>query len=230
MSVRENPVANRICDMKDKGRAYQKHLDALASAKTTIDTSSPELSRRARAKGALPSRQQPRRIQGRNKPPKQDNDSDSDYDHLPKETIEKVKIGFTEKPVIEVQEVSQEPRDSKIPIRRRGSPQNQAETVDPEDPPLFPTQETSFKRSVRLVDEFMEVDEREDEALPPRPKTAPRTPRSSRLGNSGGFDDLPNEDVPALGEDPPADEGRRRPANRAPETFDEFPQFEFPDG
>ena len=51
MSVRETPVANRICDLKDKERAYRKHVEAVANAKATIDTSSPALPNRLRAKG-----------------------------------------------------------------------------------------------------------------------------------------------------------------------------------
>jgi hypothetical protein len=229
MSVREAPVANRVCDAKDKDRAYKKHIEAVASAKTTIDTSSPEMTRRTRVKAEAHSRQAQRR------PPresKQKNDgpeaeSDSDYDHLPHESV---KIGFTENPVIEIEKPSPQkkpPSRSKIPSRKPlpdGPPK--AELVNPEDPQVFPTQETSFKRSIKFEDDFLEDEEPpcdqgfpenddEDEPLPPRPKTAPRTPRSGRSGNSQLFNEA--ERLPELGDAP------------NPDGFDILPDLEFPD-
>ena len=56
MSVREAPTVNRICDLKDKDRAYRKHLDALAHAKPTIDTSAPEVPNRLKAKSRADAR------------------------------------------------------------------------------------------------------------------------------------------------------------------------------
>ncbi|OHT14505.1 hypothetical protein TRFO_43020 [Tritrichomonas foetus] len=50
MSVRETPVSNRICDLKDKERAYKKHLEALANAKTTLDTHGPDAPNRLKVK------------------------------------------------------------------------------------------------------------------------------------------------------------------------------------
>jgi len=42
MSIRELPVSNRYLDLKEKEKAYQKHLKALVSSKATIDMSRPE--------------------------------------------------------------------------------------------------------------------------------------------------------------------------------------------
>lgn len=50
MSVKETPKANRYLDLKEKERAYRKHMEAVANAKATIDTTAPEPSNRLKAK------------------------------------------------------------------------------------------------------------------------------------------------------------------------------------
>lgn len=50
MSVRETPKSNRYLDLKEKERAYKKHMEAVANAKPTIDTSTPDCPNRLRVK------------------------------------------------------------------------------------------------------------------------------------------------------------------------------------
>ena len=50
MSVRETPKANRYLDLKEKERAYRKHMEAVANARPTIDTSTPDCPNRLRVK------------------------------------------------------------------------------------------------------------------------------------------------------------------------------------
>lgn len=53
MSVKDLPVANRYLDVKEKERAYKKHLRAIACAKPTIDTSAPPPPNRMRVKSQM---------------------------------------------------------------------------------------------------------------------------------------------------------------------------------
>ena len=46
MSVKEAPVCNRYLDLKEKEKAYRKHISALARARPTINTTQPEPARR----------------------------------------------------------------------------------------------------------------------------------------------------------------------------------------
>lgn len=50
MSVRETPKSNRYLDLKEKERAYRKHMEAVANARPTIDTSTPDCPSRLRVK------------------------------------------------------------------------------------------------------------------------------------------------------------------------------------
>ncbi|KAK8895521.1 hypothetical protein M9Y10_023988 [Tritrichomonas musculus] len=50
MSVRETPKSNRYLDLKEKERAYRKHMEAVANARPTIDTSTPDCPNRLRVK------------------------------------------------------------------------------------------------------------------------------------------------------------------------------------
>lgn len=46
MSVREKPVANRYLDLKEKDKAYRKHLHAVATSRASINTTQPDVPRR----------------------------------------------------------------------------------------------------------------------------------------------------------------------------------------
>jgi hypothetical protein len=85
MSVREAPVQNRICDIQDKDRAYKKHLDAVAHAKSVVDTSAPD------------SRQPRRKFAVRNRAAAKPRHAAAPADGL--ET--RVKIGFGANPIVE---------------------------------------------------------------------------------------------------------------------------------
>lgn len=50
MSVKDVPVSNRYLDVKEKERAYKRHLKAISNAKATIDTSTPVIPNRIRVK------------------------------------------------------------------------------------------------------------------------------------------------------------------------------------
>jgi hypothetical protein len=49
MSVRDEPVSNRYLDLKEKEKAYCKHMSALSRARPTINTTCPEPARRIQA-------------------------------------------------------------------------------------------------------------------------------------------------------------------------------------
>jgi hypothetical protein len=46
MSIREKPVASRFLDVHEKHYHYQKHVNAVASSRATINTKRPEVPRR----------------------------------------------------------------------------------------------------------------------------------------------------------------------------------------
>ncbi|OHT10647.1 hypothetical protein TRFO_04147 [Tritrichomonas foetus] len=46
MSVREKPVASRLLDLKEKERAYSRHVTAVVRARATINTTQPDTPRR----------------------------------------------------------------------------------------------------------------------------------------------------------------------------------------
>lgn len=46
MSVREKPVASRYLDLKEKERAYGRHVKAVATSRPTINTTQPDTPRR----------------------------------------------------------------------------------------------------------------------------------------------------------------------------------------
>lgn len=50
MSVKEKPASNRYLEQKEQDKAYRKHMAALANAKSTINTTQPEISGRLRMK------------------------------------------------------------------------------------------------------------------------------------------------------------------------------------
>jgi hypothetical protein len=46
MSVREKPVANRYLDLRWKDASYRKHVNAIATGRSGIDTTQPDVPRR----------------------------------------------------------------------------------------------------------------------------------------------------------------------------------------
>jgi hypothetical protein len=48
MSIREKPVASRVCDLKDKEDSYYKHLTYVARARATLNTGQPDTPPRLR--------------------------------------------------------------------------------------------------------------------------------------------------------------------------------------
>jgi hypothetical protein len=125
MSVREAPVQNRICDIQDKDRAYKKHLDAVANAKTVIDTSAPD-SRPPRPKFAVRNRTaaKPRRPAPAPAPPPRAPGAP------PGDVIEtNVRIGFEANPIVE-----------EVTANRQPAPASE---------------ESALKRSIRFEDDFI---------------------------------------------------------------------------
>jgi hypothetical protein len=48
MSIREKPVASRHLDVREKGYSYQKHVHAVATSRSTINTQRPDVPPRLR--------------------------------------------------------------------------------------------------------------------------------------------------------------------------------------
>lgn len=142
MSVKETPTANRFLAMKEKERAYQKHLQAVASAKATIDTSAPDVPNRLKVKSQMDAQYRKAVLkdyatrdrmvkQMKGEIPEFDDDFDEEefmkkfaekgelFDGE-KESTENVKIGYTDEPIIEDSE-PKPARKSKIPSPKKGS-------------------------------------------------------------------------------------------------------------
>ena len=192
MSVREAPTVNRICDLKDKDRAYKKHLEALAHAKATIDTSAPDVPNRLKVKSRSDARyrqavvsEQATRKKMLARATKGEHFDDEDFnedevikkfsedadrfdtfeervaeDEVKREVRQKVKIGFTDEPVIEEEIVEhRQPRKSpaaKAKPAGRGRVPGQART------PLKGQQRPARKETV-LTTSPVQPEEQEEE-------------------------------------------------------------------
>jgi hypothetical protein len=167
MSVREPPVQNRICDIQDKDRAYKKHLDAVANAKSVIDTSSPD-SRPPRPKYSA---RNPKITKNRvAAPPAQKATVETQGEEGVETTV---KIGFEANPIVEE-------------VRRRVREANRARPGEVEAQTL----ESSLKRSIRFEDDFLTDDSEEEgagqEVVSTRPiATGPES-----------FDEIPDLELP----------------------------------
>ena len=125
MSIRDKPVANRICAMEDREYAYKKHLKAIAEAKPTIDTSKPDVALKFRdpdeAEMIAQTKQVKTNVQRSPKTVKRHSASNIEPEQ---ETIESIKIGYDGDDSIEVEEtiINPKKKKSRIPIRSEVSP------------------------------------------------------------------------------------------------------------
>jgi hypothetical protein len=183
MSVRESPVQNRICDIQDKDRAYKKHLDAVAAAKSVIDTSAPK-PRPPRPKFSLRNRA-PGKPTPAAPPRKPKSHPIADGPAVPEgDCVDiAVKIGFGRNPIIE--ELRRIPKQTAEDSARRTPPPQKPET--PAEIADSPRRTLQFEDDF-LTDDSEEADEDEfEEDQPEQPRQDPEN-----------FDEIPELEFPDL--------------------------------